>query len=297
MKAEMAHRVRTGKGFIAALDQSGGSTPTALSAYGISGEAYSDEDGMFALMDAMRVRVMIAPRFNEAHIIGAILFERTMDEKARGKSVPAYLWEERGIVPFLKVDKGLEGETEGVQLMKPVTDLDMLLGRAVKLSVYGTKMRSVIRLASRAGIAAILAQQFTLARLITRHGLLPIIEPEILVASPEKAAAEVILLLELKRCLDLLPDGTDVVLKVTLPEIPDLYAELASHPRVVRLLALSGGFGRSAACARLAQNHHMIASFSRALLDDLKCEMDDATFNTRLAASIYEIFEASTVKH
>jgi len=296
MNAEMAHRVRSGEGFIAALDQSGGSTPAALRAYGICESAYGNEDRMFALMDAMRVRVMAAPAFNKTRIVGAILFERSLNDRTMGMSIPTYLWEQRGIVPFLKVDKGLGAETDGVHLLRRISGLKTLLDRAIKLKIYGTKMRSVIRLASPSGISAIVAQQFALGRLIARHGLLPIIEPEILVASPEKAAAEAILVSELERSLDLLPDDNNVMLKVTLPEVADLYAGLAGHPRVVRLLALSGSYSRAEACVRLAQNHHMIASFSRALLDGLKYAMNDVAFDTALAASIDEIFRASTVK-
>jgi fructose-bisphosphate aldolase, class I len=283
-------------GFIAALDQSGGSTPGALRLYGIPDSAYSGEAEMFRLVHEMRARIITAPAFTEAKVIATILFEGTMDGEVRGRPVPAFLWEERGVVPFVKVDKGLEAENDGVSLMRPMPALDALLTRAVKLGVFGTKMRSVINLASKAGIAAVVAQQFEVAAQIAGHGLMPIIEPEVLIKSPDKAGAETILLAELTRHLNALPDSRKVMLKLTLPDTPDLYAPLTKHQRVTRVVALSGGYTRADACKRLAANHGMIASFSRALAEDLKHSMSDAEFNAALAKSIDEIYRASTVK-
>src|SRR5215468_10104124 len=266
-------------GFIAALDQSGGSTPGALRLYGIPDTAYSGDAEMFRLVHEMRVRIMTAPAFTGAKVIATILFEGTMDGEVRGKPTPEYLWEERGVVPFVKVDKGLEAEKDGVQLMRPMPELDPLLTRAAKLGVFGTKMRSVINLASKDGIAAIVAQQFDLAAQIAQHGLIPIIEPEVSIKSPEKAASEAILLAELSKKLDALPDGRNVMLKLTIPDVPDLYAPLVNHKSVTRVVALSGGYTREDACKRLAANHGMIASFSRALVEELKQPMTDAVFN------------------
>ena len=296
LKHEIMAQISGKSGFLAALDQSGGSTPGALRFYGIPDNAYNGDDEMFGLMHEMRVRIMTAPAFTEAKVIGAILFERTMDGLARGRPVPSFLWEERGIVSFLKVDKGLESESNGVSLMKPIPELDVLLSRAVQLDIFGTKMRSTINLPSKEGIAAVVAQQFDLAAQIATHGLLPIIEPEVLIKSPDKAGAEAILLEELRRKLDALPDGPGVMLKLTIPEVPDHYAPLVSHERVVRVVALSGGYTRADACRRLSLNHGMIASFSRALVEDLSDSMDDHTFNVTLAKSIDETYRASTVK-
>jgi len=292
MKAQMSEK----PGFIAALDQSGGSTPGALRAYGIPENAYSGEAEMYKLMHEMRVRIISSPAFTGAQVIAAILFERTMDGEAHGKPVPAYLWKDRGVVPFLKIDKGLEAETNGVQLMKPIGGLDELLARAVKLGIYGTKERSTINLASHDGIAAIVAQQFEVAAQVAAHGLMPILEPEVLIKSPEKAAAEAILLAELTKKLDALPKDRQVMLKVTIPEVPDLYTPLIKHDRVQRVVALSGGYPRAEACRRLAANHGMIASFSRALVDGLTKSMNDAEFDAALGAAIGEIYTASTVK-
>jgi fructose-bisphosphate aldolase, class I len=294
---KMMKQVSGKPGFIAALDQSGGSTPGALRLYGIPDTAYSGEAEMFRLMHEMRVRIITAPSFTGDRIMGVILFERTMDGEAQGTPVPAFLWEKRGIVPFVKVDKGLEAERDGVSLMKPMPDLDTLLTRAVKLGVFGTKMRSVINLPSKEGIAANVKQQFDIATQIARHGLMPIIEPEVLIKSPDKAGAEAILLSELTRHVDALPEGRQVMLKLTLPETPGYYSSLVKHPRVLRVVALSGGYTRADACKRLAANHGMTASFSRALTQDLRVSMDDKTFNAALAESIEEIFQASTVKH
>jgi fructose-bisphosphate aldolase class I len=292
MKAQMSDK----PGFIAALDQSGGSTPGALRLYGIPETAYSGDEEMFKLMHEMRVRIISSPAFTGKKVIAAILFERTMDGQAHGKPVPTYLWEDRGVVPFLKVDKGLEAEKSGVSLMKPIGGLDELLARAVKLGIYGTKMRSTINLASRDGIAAIVAQQFDVAAQIAEHGLMPILEPEVLIKSPEKPAAEAILLEELTKKLDLLPKDRQVMLKITIPDVPDLYLPLIKHHRVQRVVALSGGYPRDEACKRLAANHGMIASFSRALVDGLKHSMSDAEFDAALTAAIDEIYTASTVK-
>lgn len=293
---EMMTQMAEKAGFIAALDQSGGSTPTALRAYGIPDSAYSGEAEMFEAMHAMRVRIMSAPSFTGKKVLGAILFERTMDGQAQGLQVPAFLWQERGVVPFLKVDKGLEAEQDGVQMMKPIPELDALLDRAVGLGIFGTKMRSVINLASQTGIAAIANQQFVVAEQIMAHGLVPIIEPEVLIKSNERAEAEAILLTELTRALDALADDRKVMLKLTIPVEPDLYAPLVAHPRVVRVVALSGGFPRHEACRLLAQNHGMIASFSRALVEELNHGMSDREFDAALGAAIDEICQASTDK-
>ncbi len=283
-------------GFIAALDQSGGSTPGALRLYGVPDSAYGGDAEMFGLMHEMRVRIMTAPAFTGERVLGAILFEGTMDGEAQGRPVPAFLWRERGVVPFLKVDKGLEAEKDGVSLMRPMPGLDELLARAVRLGIFGTKMRSVISLASREGIAAIVAQQFEVAARIAGHGLVPIIEPEVSIKSPDKAGAEAILRDELARALDALPEGRRVMLKLTIPDAPDFYAALVRHPRVVRVAALSGGYTRAEACARLARNHGMVASFSRALVEDLRRSMSDDEFDAALGRSIDEIYQASTAK-
>jgi fructose-bisphosphate aldolase class I len=294
--SEMMAQMRGKPGFIAALDQSGGSTPKALEAYGIAESAYQGDAAMFELVHQMRVRIMTAPPFNGEKVIAAILFERTMDGLAHGQPVPSYLWKERGVVPFLKVDKGLEEEKDGVQLMKPISGLDTLLDRAAELGVFGTKMRSVVNLASHSGIAAIVEQQFALAEQIASRGLVPILEPEVLLKSTERAAAEQILFEELAKGLDALPAHRDVMLKLTIPAKPDLYAPLMAHPRVVRVVALSGGYSRGDACAELARTHGMIASFSRALVEDLNHNMSEAEFDAALGAAIEQIYQASTVK-
>lgn len=239
-------------GFIAALDQSGGSTPGALRAYGIPDSAYSGDAEMFQLMHEMRVRIMTAPAFTGDKVIGAILFEKTMDGEAEGKPVPSFLWQDRGVVPFLKMDKGLEAEADGVSLMKPIPGLDPLLERAVKLGVFGTKMRSTINLASPTGVAAIVRQQFEIAAQIAAHGLMPIIEPEVLIKSPDKKGAEALLREEILKALDALPAGQKVMLKVTIPTVPDFYEPLVAHENVLRVVALSGGYSRSEACQHLA---------------------------------------------
>jgi len=293
---KMMEQISTKGGFIAALDESGGSTPGALRRYGIPDNAYSGDVGMFRLMHAMRVRIMTAPTFTGAKVIAAILFEGTMDSQERDKPIPAFLWEERGVIPFVKVDKGRHAEKHGVQLMLPMPELEALLTRTIKLGVFGTKMRSVIKLPSQDGIAAVVTQQFEVAAQIAEHGLMPIIEPEFLIESPDKAGAEAILLAELSRKLDALPDGRQVMLKLTIPDVPDLYSALTKHDRVARVVALSGGYTRADACQRLAANHGMIASFSRALVEDLRHSMSDAEFDATLARSIDETYRASTVK-
>ena len=283
-------------GFIAALDQSGGSTPGALRQYGIPETAYSGDAEMFKLMHEMRVRIMTAPAFTGDKVVGAILFEATMDGQVQGKPTATFLWQDRRVLPFLKVDKGLEPESNGVQLMKPNPTLDTLLARAVKAGIFGTKMRSVINLPNREGIAANVAQQFEVAAQIAAHGLVPIIEPEVSIKSPDKQGAEAILLQELTRHLDALPSDRKVMLKLTIPTVKDLFAPLTRHPRVARVVALSGGYTRADACKKLAENHGMIASFSRALTEGLTASMTDAEFNAALGASIDEIYQASTHK-
>ena len=291
----MAEQITHGRGFIAALDQSGGSTPGALRLYGVPDAAYSGDAEMFRLMHEMRVRIMTSPAFTGAQVLGAILFEHTMDGEAHGKPVPTFLWE-RGVIPFLKVDKGLAAEQDGVSLMKPMPELDALLARAVKLGVFGTKMRSTINLPSQDGIAAVVKQQFEVAAQITGHGLMPIIEPEVSIKSPDKAGAEAILRAAILQHLDALPDGRQVMLKLTIPTVTDFYRELTQHVKVARVVALSGGYSRTEACRRLAANHGMIASFSRALAEGLQHSMSDAEFDAALASSIAEIYQASTEK-
>jgi fructose-bisphosphate aldolase, class I len=292
----MTAQISRQDGFIAALDQSGGSTPGALRLYGIPDTAYSGEAEMFRLVHEMRVRIITAPAFTGAKVIAAILFERTMDGQVEGQPVPAFLWQSRDVIPFLKVDKGLGPEDDGVSLMKPIPDLDALLTRAVRLGIFGTKMRSVINLPSRPGIRAVVAQQFEVAERIARHGLMPIIEPEVSIKSPDKAGAEAILLAELTNALASVPVGRQVMLKLTIPDVPNLYSTLIGHERVARVVALSGGYSRADACERLARNRGMIASFSRALAEDLRHSMSDAEFDATLARSIDEIYRASTVK-
>ena len=289
--AAMLEQIKSGRGFIAALDQSGGSTPKALKGYGIKEDAWSGDEEMFALIHAMRSRIVTAPCFNGEKVIGAILFERTMDGEADGKPVPALLWD-RGVVPFLKVDKGLEAEADGVQLMKPNADLDALCERAVARGVFGTKMRSVINLANAAGVKAIVEQQFAEAARIAAHGLVPIIEPEVNIKSPERDAADRLLLDATLAALDAW-DGAPVMLKLSLPTEAGLFQPLVDHPKVLRVVALSGGFKRPEACVELAKNPGIIASFSRALLEDLRASMNDDEFNASLSGAIDEIHAAS----
>jgi len=289
---DMLEKIEHGQGFIAALDQSGGSTPGALKGYGIGEDAYSNEDEMFGLIHQMRSRIITSPSFGSGKVIGAILFEKTMDGEADGKPIPELLWE-RGVVPFLKVDKGLADEANGVQLMKPNPDLEALLDRAVAKGIFGTKMRSVIKLANPEGIAAVVAQQVDEAKRILAKGLMPIVEPEVSIKSPERDAADRILLAELLKQLDALPEGERVMLKLTIPAEPNLFAPLVAHPKVLRLVALSGGFTREEACRELARNPSMIASFSRALLSDLRHGMSDEEFDRSLGTAIDEIHAAS----
>jgi fructose-bisphosphate aldolase, class I len=287
----------TGKaGFIAALDQSGGSTPAALRLYGIPDSVYSGEDEMFRLMHKMRVRIMTASSFSGNKVIGAILFEKTMDGDVEGRPVPDFLWEERGVVPFLKIDKGLAAEENGVQVMKPIPDLDSLLTRAVKKKIFGTKMRSVIAHADRSGIAAVVKQQFEIAQRILDHGLVPIIEPEVLIKSPTKQEAETILRDEIAQELDKYTSGGKVMIKLSLPTVADFYKPLIDHKSVVRVVALSGGYSCADACEKLSHNDGMIASFSRALAEDLRVTMSDAEFDAGLSRAVNRIYNASVFK-
>ena len=294
--AEMTAALAKGKGFIAALDQSGGSTPGALRQYGVPESAYNGDKEMFALVHEMRVRIMTAPAFTGEKVLAAILFEATMDVDAEGQPVPTYLWKARRVVPLLKVDKGLAPENDGVQLMKPMPDLDKLLERGVAKGIFGTKMRSVINRASPGGITAIVDQQFDVAAQISAHGLVPIVEPEVSIKSADKAQSETLLREAILSRLDKLPADKPVMLKLSIPDVTDFYKPLIDHPRALRVVALSGGFSRAEACKRLAHQHGMIASFSRALVEDLKKSMSDAEFNAALGASIDEIYKASTVK-
>lgn len=294
--AKMLNKITSAPGFIAALDQSGGSAPGALSLYGVQETDYNGEEEMYRLIHAMRVRIMKAPAFSGDKVIGAILFERTMDGDVDGIPVPTFLWEKRGVVPFLKIDKGLLEEQNGVQMMKPMPELDALLIRGRNKGIFGTKMRSVIAHADKAGIAAVVKQQFEVARQIIGQGLVPIVEPEVLIKSPTKAEAETILRDEIASQLDKLPAGEKVMLKLTIPTVADFYAPLMSHPSVVRVVALSGGYSTADACDKLSQNHGMIASFSRALAETLRVSMSDAEFDSSIARTIEQIYTASVVK-
>ncbi|WP_176590439.1 fructose bisphosphate aldolase [Sphingobium sp. EM0848] len=292
---DMKAKIEGGNGFIAALDQSGGSTPKALKGYGIEEDAWTNEEEMFGLIHAMRSRIITSPVFSGEKVLGAILFERTMDGEAGGKSVPQALIE-RGVVPFIKIDKGLEDEANGVQLMKPNPGLDTLLHRAKALGVFGTKERSVINLANREGIAAVVKQQFEVGQQVLAAGLVPIIEPEVNIKSPERAEADQILLEEILKNLDAMQGDDKVMLKLSLPTKAGLFDPLVDHPRVLRVVALSGGFSRAEACVELAKNRGIIASFSRALLNDLRHQMSDDEFNASLGEAIDEIHGASTKK-
>ena len=292
---DMLAKIRTANGFIAALDQSGGSTPKALMGFGYNGDEWSNDDEMFDLVHQMRVRIISAPPFNGEKILGAILFEKTMDGEAGGKPVPEYLWS-RGVVPFLKIDKGLADEADGVQLMKPNPGLDSLLERAVAKGIFGTKMRSVINEANPQGIADAVRQQFEVAQQILRRGLMPIVEPEVNIKSADRVKSDMILCNELEKALDALPADQQVMLKLSIPAQPGLFNPLVRHDRVLRVVALSGGFSRDEACRELALNPGMVASFSRALLEGLRQDMSDEEFNRTLAASIDQIYEASTEK-
>ena len=294
MKKEQLEQMRSSKGFVAALDQSGGSTPKALKLYGVNEDEYNGEEEMFDLIHQMRTRIIKSAAFNSEKIIGAILFEQTMDRKIDNKFTADYLWEEKHIVPFLKVDKGLEElDLDGVQLMKSISNLADLLRRANVRHIFGTKMRSVIKKASPEGIERVVAQQFEVAYQIIEAGLVPIIEPEVDINIPDKSRAEAILADELRKHLDRLPETHNVMLKVTLPTINNLYKEFTKHPRVVRVVALSGGYSREKANELLAQNKGVIASFSRALSEGLSAKQTDADFDATLAKSIQGIYEAS----
>jgi len=293
MNAAQKAQMETGKGFIAALDQSGGSTPKALSLYGVEPSDYSGDEEMFAAMHEMRARIIKADCFSSDKVIGAILFERTMDGEIDGKPVPAVLWEDNGVVPFLKIDKGLEDEAQGVQLLKPMPDLNALLARAVDKGIFGTKERSVIHEANEAGIDAVVAQQIEVAKAVCAAGLVPIVEPEVNIHSKTKAQAEEMLAAALMQHINGLDADELVMLKLTIPEQPGLYDALADHPNVLRVVALSGGYSTDEASARLAQNAKMIASFSRALTEGLNVKMSDAEFETALGKNIDKIYEAS----
>ena len=293
MFAEQMEHMASGRGFIAALDQSGGSTPKALELYGISPDSYSGDDEMYALVHAMRERIVTSPSFSGAHILGAILFERTMDGTFAGRPAADYLWETKHVVPFLKVDKGLADEAQGVRLMKPIPGLDDLLQRATAAHIFGTKMRSVIRSADPAGIAAVVDQQFELGRRIAAAGLVPILEPEVDIAAPDKAECERLLMDGIGR--HLLADTVDgpIMLKLTIPDVDGFYTPLIEHPEIVRVVALSGGYTRAEANERLARNPGLIASFSRALTEGLHVDMSSEEFDAALAESISSIYAAS----
>ena len=293
--SEMTAKLRDGIGFIAALDQSGGSTPKALKGYGVEDDAWSSDEEMFGLIHQMRSRIITSPCFGGGKVIGTILFERTMDGTVDGKPTPQALVD-RGIVPFIKIDKGLEDEANGVQMMKPMPELTGLLERARGLGVFGTKERSVINLANREGIAAAVAQQFDVARQVLAHGMVPIIEPEVNIKSAARDAADRLLLAAILENLDSIPDGQQVMLKLSLPTEAGLFRPLVDHPKVLRVVALSGGFSREDACRELAKNPGMIASFSRALLSDLRHQQSDEEFNRTLGTAIDEIYDASVTR-
>jgi fructose-bisphosphate aldolase class I len=292
---EMKAKIERGDGFIAALDQSGGSTPKALQGYGIEEDAWSSDEEMFNLIHQMRERIITAPCFGSGKVMGAILFERTMDGTVSGKPTPQALIDQ-GVVPFIKIDKGLEAEENGVQMMKPIIGLDELLERAKSLGVFGTKERSVINAANEGGIAVLVAQQFQLAKQVLAHGLIPIIEPEVNIKSADRAKSDDLLLTAIAEELEEIPDGQQVMLKLSIPAEPGLFAPLVEHLKVLRVVALSGGFSREEACRELARNPGMIASFSRALLSDLRHQQSDEEFNRTLGTAIDEIYDASTAK-
>ncbi len=293
LQADMAAQAENKDGFIAALDQSGGSTPKALKLYGVSEDAWSNEDEMFDLIHAMRARIITSPAFTGDKVMGAILFEQTMDREIEGVPTARYLWEKRGVVPFLKVDQGLADAKDGVKLMKPISGLDELLERAVAKGVFGTKMRSVVDAANATGIKAIVDQQFEVGKQILSHGLVPILEPEVTISIADKAEAEQMLLAEIGKHLDDVPAGKKIMLKLSLPTKPNLYKPLIDDARVMRVVALSGGYTRDEANAKLAQNAGMIASFSRALTEGLSADQSDEEFDATLAATIDSIFQAS----
>jgi len=293
MNTRQHERICSGNGFIAALDQSGGSTPKALRLYGIEESAYSGEDQMFDMIHQMRSRIITSPSFTSDRILAAILFEQTMDRDITGIPTATYLWEEKGIVPILKIDKGLAPEADGVQLMKPFPELDKLLERGVAKGIYGTKERSVIKAANPAGIRAIAAQQFDWGRQVLSHGLVPILEPEVDIKAPDKAKCEELLKAELIANLDGIPDGQQVIFKLTIPSEDGFYSDLIAHPKTARVVALSGGYRRDEACEKLSRNAGMIASFSRALTEGLTAQQSDAEFNAMLKTAVDKIYEAS----
>ncbi len=290
---QQAARIRNQPGFIAALDQSGGSTPKALKLYGIAETSYSGEAQMMDLIHAMRSRIITSPSFNGDRVAGAILFEATMDRDIQGMATAEFLWTKKQVVPFLKIDKGLTDEANGVQLMKPMPGLDALLAKAKSKGIFGTKERSVIKQANAEGIRAVVAQQFEVAKQVLGHGLVPIVEPEVDIHCPDKAAAEKLLKAGLLQQLDQLPDDQQVMLKLTLPEVDDFYQELVAHPRVLKVVALSGGYSRDEANARLSRQKGMIASFSRALTEGLSAQQSDEQFNAALDQAIEGIYQAS----
>jgi fructose-bisphosphate aldolase class I len=291
--AKMAEQMQKGQGFIAALDQSGGSTPKALKLYGVNEDAYSGETEMYDMIHAMRSRIIKSPAFTGDKVIGAILFEQTMDRDIDGIPTATYLWDKRGVVPFLKIDKGLEAEVNGCQMLKPIPGLETLLARAVAAGIFGTKERSVISAANAEGIAAVVAQQFELGKAVIAAGLMPIIEPEVTISITDKAEAEAILRTEILKQLDALPEGMQVMLKLTLPSVPNFYKPLVDHPKVMKVVALSGGYSRDEANAILAQNTGIIASFSRALTEGLSAQQTDAEFDAKLGEAITAIHAAS----
>ncbi|OOY30483.1 fructose bisphosphate aldolase [Thioclava sp. F36-6] len=291
--AKQTEQMREGNGFIAALDQSGGSTPKALRLYGIEEDAYNGEEEMFDLIHQMRARIIKSPAFTGEKVVGAILFEQTMDREIDGTPTATYLWEKRGVVPFLKIDKGLEAEENGVQLMKPIPNLDDLLSRAVKAGIFGTKERSVISAANVGGIKAIVDQQFELGMQVLSHGLVPILEPEVTISIADKDEAEQMLLAEILSHLDTVPEGKQVMLKLSLPTEPNRYKPLVDHPKVLKVVALSGGYSRDEANEKLAKNTGMIASFSRALTEGLSAQQSDEAFNAMLEEAITSIHAAS----
>jgi len=291
--AEQLQKIKSAPGFIAALDQSGGSTPKALGLYGVTPDAWSNEEEMYAVVHAMRTRIMTSPAFGGDRILGAILFENTMDREVEGQSTASYLWNVKHVVPFLKVDKGLADVEDGAQVMKPMPGLDALLEKAKAAGIFGTKMRSVIKEANAEGIMKVVDQQFEIGRRIVAAGLVPIIEPEVDIHCPDKAAAEEILHAEIKKHLNALDDGEIVMLKLTLPEKDDLYKDFVTHPNVARVVALSGGYSRDEANERLSRQHGMVASFSRALSEGLNVNQSDEEFNATLDASIASIAAAS----
>ncbi|MBA3906771.1 MAG: fructose bisphosphate aldolase [Pseudonocardiales bacterium] len=293
MTSAQFEKIRTGRGFLAALDQSGGSTPKALAQYGVPEDAYSGDKEMFDAVHAMRTRIITDPAFSGDRVLAAILFEDTMDRQIEGRDTPSYLWDVKGVVPILKIDKGLAAEADGVQVMKPIDGLDALLAHAVEKGIFGTKMRSVIKLADEAGVAAIVDQQFAIGATIADAGLVPILEPEVDITSPQKADAEKLLHAAITARLDALPADRHVMLKLSLPSVDDFYSDLVAHPRVLRVVALSGGYSRAEADVILTRQHGVIASFSRALAEGLHADQSDAEFHATLEAAVAEIYAAS----